>query len=169
MSPRSGHRVGDGLLGAGVAHIGLQLHPPGAEHLEGVSEQRELGVRVHRRPPHAGRVVTFRSNQHNLALAAAGAGAAVLAAAGLAVRAPLSRVPENSMMFAVGVMLTAFGMFWGAEGAGASWSGSDAALLVLVPATTLYTLALVALFRRQRVADPATASPAATVATAGRR
>ena len=66
---------------------------------------------------------------------------------GFAVRAPLSRVPENSMKFAVGVMLIAFGMFWAAEGAGAHWPLDDAALLVLVPAVTLYALALVALFR----------------------
>ncbi len=37
------------------------------------------------------------------------------------------------MKFAVGVMLTSFGMFWGAEGAGASWPGGDAALLAIVP------------------------------------
>jgi uncharacterized membrane protein len=37
------------------------------------------------------------------------------------------------MKFAVGVMLSSFGMFWGAEGAGASWPGGDAALLAIVP------------------------------------
>ena len=37
------------------------------------------------------------------------------------------------MKFAVGVMLTSFGMFWGAEGAGAHWPGDDAALLAIVP------------------------------------
>jgi len=77
-------------------------------------------------------------------------------AGGLAVRAPLARVPENSMKFAVGVMLTAFGMFWGAEGAGAKWPGSDAALLVLVPAIALFAIALVVLFRRQREASQST-------------
>ena len=104
--------------------------------------------------------LTFGSNQHNIPLAAAGAGAAVLAvvAGGLAVRAPLARVPENSMKFAVGVMLTAFGMFWGAEGAGARWPGSDAALLVLVPAIALFALALVRLFRRQQPAAAPTDS-----------
>jgi len=114
--------------------------------------------------------VTFGSNQHNVALAAAAAGAAVLAvvAGGLAVRAPLSRVPENSMKFAVGVMLTAFGMFWGAEGAGARWPGSDAALLVLVPGTALFALGLVALFRHQRLTDPAAGPPVGTGVGAGR-
>jgi uncharacterized membrane protein len=53
------------------------------------------------------------------------------------------------MKFVVGIMLTAFGMFWGAEGAGAQWPGSDLALLVLIPAVGLYALILVALFRRR--------------------
>ena len=43
---------------------------------------------------------------------------------GFAVRAPLARVPENTLKFVVGIMLTAFGTFWGAEGAGADWPGS---------------------------------------------
>lgn len=87
------------------------------------------------------------SNQHNIGLAALAALTAVLvvAALGLVVRAPLSRVPENTMKFVVGVMLTAFGMYWGAEGAGAHWPGSDLALLVLIPAIGLYALGLVAL------------------------
>jgi uncharacterized membrane protein len=59
-------------------------------------------------------------------------------------------VPENSMKFVVGVMLTSFGTFWGAEGAGAHWPGGDASLLVLVPAVLAYALLLVAVFRRQR-------------------
>jgi uncharacterized membrane protein len=94
--------------------------------------------------------LTFGSNQHNVGLAAVAAAAAVLVVAGvgLAIRAPLSRVPENSMKFVVGIMLTAFGTFWGAEGAGASWPGGDAALLVLIPAIGVFALALVALFRR---------------------
>jgi uncharacterized membrane protein len=94
--------------------------------------------------------LTFGSNQHDIGLAALAAIAAVLVVtvAGCAVRAPLSRVPENSMKFVVGVMLTAFGMYWGAEGAGAHWPGSDAALLVLIPAVALYALGLVAVFRR---------------------
>ena len=60
--------------------------------------------------------------------------------------APLARVPENAMKFGVGVMLTSFGMFWGAEGAGAHWPGGDAALLAIIP----LTLALRADGRRRR-------------------
>ncbi len=53
------------------------------------------------------------------------------------------------MKFVVGVMLTSFGMFWGAEGAGAGWPGGDAALLVLIPATLLVSLAMTAILRRR--------------------
>jgi uncharacterized membrane protein len=68
-------------------------------------------------------VLTFGANQDDVPLAALAAALAVLAvvAAGLVARAPLARVPENSMKFAVGV-----------EGAGASWPGGDAALPALV-------------------------------------
>jgi uncharacterized membrane protein len=95
-------------------------------------------------------VVTFGANQHHVALAAAAAGLAVLVvlAAGVAARAPLARVPENTMKFAVGVMLSSFGMFWGAEGAGARWPGGDAALLALIPGTLLIAVAMVWVLRR---------------------
>ena len=93
--------------------------------------------------------LTFGSNQHDVPLAAVAALAAVavVAAAGLAVRGPLARVPENAMKFVVGIMLTAFGTFWGAEGAGADWPGSDAALAALIPLVALFALGLVALLR----------------------
>ena len=80
-------------------------------------------------------VVTFGANQHRLALATAAAGVAVavVVAGGFAVRAPLARVPENTMKLVVGVMLCSFGIFWAAEGAGASWPGGEAALLAIIP------------------------------------
>jgi uncharacterized membrane protein len=89
-------------------------------------------------------VVAFAANQHHLGLATAAAGAAVVAvcAAAFAVRAPLARVPENWLKFGVGVMLCAFGSFWSAEGAGASWPGGDGALLYLIPIFALFSLAL---------------------------
>ena len=98
-------------------------------------------------------VVTFGSNQHDMPLAALAALAAVVivVTAGIAVRAPLSRVPENSLKFAVGVMLTSFGMFWGAEGAGTAWPGGDAAILALIAFTLLTSAALIATLRRRRV------------------
>ena len=97
-------------------------------------------------------VLTFGTNQHDVPLAAVAAIAAivVVVVAGVAVRAPLAKVPENTMKFVVGVMLTSFGMFWGAEGAHAHWPGSDAALLVLIPAIAVVSVALVAALRRNR-------------------
>src|ERR1700753_798266 len=95
-------------------------------------------------------VLTFGASQRQLGLAVVAPACAVLivAGAGVAIRAPLARVPENSLKFVVGIMLTAFGLFWGAEGAGAHWPGSDAALLVLVPAVALWALALTAVLDR---------------------
>jgi uncharacterized membrane protein len=99
-------------------------------------------------------VVTFGGNQHDVGLAAiaAGAAAAVVVAAGFAVRAPLSRVPENTLKLTVGVMLSSFGMFWAAEGAGARWPAGDGAILALIAVTLLSTSALIALLRRRRLA-----------------
>jgi uncharacterized membrane protein len=90
-------------------------------------------------------VLTFGANQHRIPLAAAAAGLAVLLVilAGAAARAPLARAPENTLKFAVGVMLSSFGMFWGAEGAGASWPGGDAALLGIVPGVLIAANAMV--------------------------
>jgi uncharacterized membrane protein len=120
-------------------------------------------------------VLTFGANQHNVGLAGVAAGLAVLAvvAAGFAARAPLARVPENTMKFAVGVMLSSFGMFWGAEGAGASWPGSDAALLVIIPGVLLAALAMARMLQRaphmalveQADPTPSDASDQATVSS----
>jgi uncharacterized membrane protein len=89
-------------------------------------------------------VLTFGANQHHVALAAAAAGLAILmvVVAGAAARAPLAKVPENTLKFAVGVMLSSFGMFWGAEGAGATWPGGDAALLAIVPGVLIVAIAM---------------------------
>jgi uncharacterized membrane protein len=94
--------------------------------------------------------ITFGSNQHNVGLAAVAAAVAVLVVvvSGVAIQGPLARVPENTMKFGVGVMLTSFGLFWGAEGAGAHWPGSDASLLAIIPATLLFAVAAVAVLRR---------------------
>jgi uncharacterized membrane protein len=95
--------------------------------------------------------LTFGSNAHDIPLAALAAVSAVVlvALAGLAVRAPLARVPENTLKFVVGVMLTSFGTFWGTEGAGAVWPGSDTALLAIIPAIAVFALVLVAVLRRR--------------------
>lgn len=101
-------------------------------------------------------VLTFGANQHDVPLAVAAGAAAVLVVLGfgLALRAPLARVPENGMKFAVGVMLTSFGIFWGAEGAGAGWPGGEASLAPLVTVVLLAAVAMVAEVR-SRAARPA--------------
>src|SRR5205807_824637 len=97
-------------------------------------------------------VLTFGSSQHSIPLAALGAGVAlvVVGGAGLVVHAPLARVPENTMKFAVGVMLTTFGTFWGAEGAGVRWPGSDASILGVFVSGALLSAGLAAGLRQRR-------------------
>jgi uncharacterized membrane protein len=99
-------------------------------------------------------VITFGSTQGNIGLAALGAGIALalVALVGVLVRAPLARVPENTMKFAVGVMLTTFGTFWSAEGAGVHWPGDDAALPVVLGFVATLSFASVVLLRRRRLA-----------------
>jgi len=99
-------------------------------------------------------VLTFGSTQGSIPLAAVGAAAAVVlvVAAGVIVRGPLSRVPENTLAFAVGVMLTTFGIFWGAEGAGADWPGGDASLPAVLGFVLLLSLGFVTALRRRKPA-----------------
>jgi uncharacterized membrane protein len=101
-------------------------------------------------------VVTLGSNERRVPLAALAACAAVImvVAAGVVARRPLHRVPENTLKFAVGVMLTAFGTFWGVEGAGGAWPGGDAAILALVAFTLASSLVLLAAVRRRRSGRP---------------
>jgi uncharacterized membrane protein len=105
-------------------------------------------------------VLTFGANQHRVSLAAGAAGVAVLAVtiAGLAARAPLAKVPENTLKFAVGVMLTSFGMFWATEGAGTEWPGGEVALLAIIPGVLAVAIVLagpVYRARTYRVVPPA--------------
>jgi uncharacterized membrane protein len=95
-------------------------------------------------------IVTFGGAQHNVGVAAAGAAAAlvVVLIAGVVVHGPLSRVPENTLKFGVGVMLTSFGIFWSAEGAGVSWPGGDVALIALIGFVVAVSSVFVALLRR---------------------
>jgi uncharacterized membrane protein len=76
-------------------------------------------------------VIALGASGGSLLLASAGAAAACLmvAGVGLAVHRPLARIPENTLKFAVGVMLTAFGIFWTGEGLGVTWPGADLAVL----------------------------------------
>jgi uncharacterized membrane protein len=96
-------------------------------------------------------VISFGSAQHRLGLAAAGAVAAVvlITLAAVLVRGPLERVPENTIKFAVGLLLTSFGCFWGAEGAGARWPGDELSLLGVIGFLGLLSFVLVRALRRQ--------------------
>jgi uncharacterized membrane protein len=99
-------------------------------------------------------VIAFGSAQGHLGLAAAGAAAAfvVVVVAGVVVQGPLSRVPENTIKFVVGVMLTSFGCFWGAEGAGVDWPGDELSLLGVIAFFAVVSIVLVRALRRRRAA-----------------
>jgi uncharacterized membrane protein len=108
-------------------------------------------------------VLTFGAThgRGGVPLAAAGAAAAIIivGVVGVLIHAPLSRVPENTMKFAVGIMLTTFGTFWGAEGAGVSWPGSDGAILAILAFIIVVSFGLVALLKQQH-ARAVAATPA---------
>jgi uncharacterized membrane protein len=112
-------------------------------------------------------VITFGASQDNIGAAVIGAAAAivVITVTGIAVRAPLTKVPENWMKFAVGIMLTSFGTFWGAEGAGVAWPGNDAALLVLVPVVALVSAGYVFWLRSRKAAVGAPARQSEVVSS----
>ena len=95
-------------------------------------------------------VLTFGTTQGSIPLAALGAGLALalVVVAGVLVHRPLSRVPENTMKFSVGLMLSAFGIFWSVEGVGIDWPGQDVAILGILAFLTVASVGLVALLRR---------------------
>jgi uncharacterized membrane protein len=82
------------------------------------------------------------------ASAGALAACAVVLAVGVLLRRPLSRVPENTLKFGVGVMLSAFGVYWTGEGLGIAWPGQDAVLLAFVILFASAGLVSAALVRR---------------------
>jgi Ca2+/H+ antiporter, TMEM165/GDT1 family len=95
-------------------------------------------------------VLTFGANADSIPLAAAGAAAAaaVVVSAGALLRHPLSRVPENTLKFTVGLLLATFGTFWFVEGLGGEWPGDDLALLGLLAFWWLASRATVVALRR---------------------
>jgi Ca2+/H+ antiporter, TMEM165/GDT1 family len=76
-------------------------------------------------------VIALSAGRELLVPASVGALAACLlvAGVGVVVHRPLARVPENTLKFVVGVMLTAFGIFWSGEGLGVAWPGADLAIV----------------------------------------
>jgi uncharacterized membrane protein len=99
-------------------------------------------------------VIAFGSAEGHLGLAAAGAVAAlvVVLVAGLLAKGPLSRVPENTIKFAVGLLLTSFGCFWAAEGAGVDWPGDELSLLGVIAFFVVVSIVLVRVLRRRPIA-----------------
>jgi uncharacterized membrane protein len=98
-------------------------------------------------------IVVALGGLKSLPAAAAGAIASLLvvAASGFVLRHPLTRVPENLVKYAVGVMLTAFGTFFAGEGLGVNWWNGDWALLALIAGYALASF----LFVRLLVWSPA--------------
>jgi uncharacterized membrane protein len=97
-------------------------------------------------------VIAVGAGRGLLGPASLGALAACLLVAGVgfAVHRPLARVPENTVKFAVGVMLSAFGLFWTGEGLGLAWPGQDLAILAFAALFLGVALASIALMRRPR-------------------
>jgi uncharacterized membrane protein len=69
---------------------------------------------------------------------------------GLILHRPLARVPENTLKFAVGIMLSAFGTYWLGEGYGLSWPGSDLAILGLMAGFAATALLGLQMIRHRR-------------------
>ena len=97
-------------------------------------------------------VIALGAGRGMLVPASVGAGAACLAVAavGLIVHRPLARVPENTLKFAVGIMLSAFGVFWTGEGLGVAWPGGDLAIVGFAAMFLAVSGAAVLLARRPK-------------------
>lgn len=105
-------------------------------------------------------VITFGSSAtSNVCNTSCGIGSAAIGAAiagvlvilaGVLVRAPLTKVPENSLKFVVGIMLTSFGTFWAGEGFGVNWPFSDAFILILAALYLVASFVLVTTLRQTK-------------------
>ena len=118
-------------------------------------------------------VITFGTSASNSAagsgIASAAIGAAIagllVIAAGAIIQAPLTKVPENTLKFIVGVMLTSFGTFWAAEGFGFQWPLSDAFIPILIAIYLLASYALVTWLKWNKQRQLTMASTNAPVTT----
>ena len=105
------------------------------------------------------RSATAQTNSLTSAIIGAVIAGLMVIALGAVVRAPLTRVPENTLKFVVGIMLTSFGTFWGGEGLGIHWPQQD---LDLLPIIAVYLVAAyVAVQTLRAPAKPQAAVPAA--------
>lgn len=94
-------------------------------------------------------VIAVGAGRGMLGYAALGAAAACLLvlAIGVAVHKPLAQVPENTLKFVVGLLLTAFGVYWTGEGLGAHWPGADLSLIAIFVILAIFSLAAVRFLR----------------------
>jgi Ca2+/H+ antiporter, TMEM165/GDT1 family len=99
-------------------------------------------------------VIAVGGTGHSFPAAIGGAlvAAAVVAGAGVVVRRPLARVPENTLKYGVGIILTSLGTFWAAEGMGADWPLDFVSILGLVVVYLVASRLAIALIRRPAVA-----------------
>ncbi len=95
-------------------------------------------------------IVIALGGLHSLPAAAAAALASlvVVVGVGAALRHPLTRIPENTLKYVVGVMLTSFGTFFVGEGIGVNWWNADLSLLPLIAAYLLASLLFVQLLKQ---------------------
>jgi Ca2+/H+ antiporter, TMEM165/GDT1 family len=109
-------------------------------------------------------VITFGASAGHLTASAVGALVAILlvVAVGVVVHRPLSRVPENGLKYAVGIMLITFGTFWAGEGIGIEWPAGDLTIVLLLVAYAAIGIAAIwvarrvlAIRRQQRAPAPA--------------
>jgi uncharacterized membrane protein len=137
------------LRAAGV----IPLHDETIAYATETAQLREQERQHQARLDWLAALASFKAIVHGLIIpASVGALAACLlvAAIGLAVHQPLARVPENTLKFAVGVMLSAFGVFWIGEGLGVAWPGDDIAIIAFAALFLVVGLAAVALTRLPR-------------------
>ena len=151
------------LRAAGI----VPLHDETAEYAEQTASLQRLG-RIHRGWDKIAFAAAFKITMLEgievvfivIAIGAGGAGLLVPAALGALaalvvvlalgsiVHRPIARIPENTLKFAVGVLLSAFGTFWFGEGIGIDWPDQDWSILALIAGFLLAAMIVVPLCRR---------------------
>jgi uncharacterized membrane protein len=113
-------------------------------------------------------VLSLGAAQHRLGLAALAAAAAVIVVTlvGIVVARQLREVPENTLKLGVGIMLSAFGVFWVGEGSNLNWPGKDLAILVLIAIFLVVTFVAIRVMRNMAPPAPTTAQPVEQAQTA---